>query len=101
MGYPSYDWHRSPGRWKPPGELAIGYKDVFHQSSNAEASVAVVMRAMDKEGVSRDRGEGVLPIKDSEDFGRRGRVAPAGCSSSGPARTMRVGTIPTTIFRVL
>ena len=33
-------------------------------------------RAMDEEGVSHDKGEGVLPMKGSEDFGLFGRVAP-------------------------
>ncbi len=32
---------------------------------------------MDEEGVSHDRGEGILPMRGSEDFGLFGRVAPA------------------------
>ncbi|NRQ18279.1 amidohydrolase [Ensifer sesbaniae] len=55
----------------------IGYEDVFHQCSNAEAAVTALERAMDEEGVSHDHGEGVLPMKGSEDFGLFGRVAPA------------------------
>ncbi|SFH03826.1 amidohydrolase [Ensifer sp. OV372] len=57
--------------------VAISYEDVFHQCSNGDAAVTALERAMDEEGVSRDRGEGVLPMKGSEDFGLFGRVAPA------------------------
>lgn len=58
-------------------KVTIGYEDVFHQCSNAEATVTALERAMDEEGVSHDKGEGVLPMKGSEDFGLFGRVAPA------------------------
>ncbi|WP_065372885.1 amidohydrolase [Ensifer adhaerens] len=58
-------------------KAAIGYEDVFHQCSNAQAAVIALERAMDEEGISHDRGEGVLPMKGSEDFGLFGRVAPA------------------------
>jgi len=50
---------------------------VFHQCSNADIAVTALERAMDEEGVSHDRGEGVLPMKGSEDFGLFGRVAPS------------------------
>ncbi len=58
-------------------KVQIGYEDVFHQCSNAERAVTALERAMDEEGVSHDRGEGVLPMKGSEDFGLFGRVAPS------------------------
>ncbi|MBD9647495.1 amidohydrolase [Ensifer sp. ENS09] len=58
-------------------KVTIGYEDVFHQCSNAEVAVAALERAMDEEGVSHDTGEGVLPMKGSEDFGLFGRVAPS------------------------
>ncbi|MBW0365493.1 amidohydrolase [Ensifer adhaerens] len=58
-------------------KVAISYEDVFHQCSNAERAVTALERAMDEEGVSHDKGEGVLPMKGSEDFGLFGRLAPA------------------------
>ncbi|KRD65954.1 amidohydrolase [Ensifer sp. Root278] len=58
-------------------KVTIGYEDVFHQCSNAEVAVIALERAMNEEGVSHDRGEGVLPMKGSEDFGLFGRVAPS------------------------
>ncbi|KSV89756.1 amidohydrolase [Sinorhizobium sp. GL28] len=58
-------------------KVTIGYEDVFHQCSNADIAVTALERAMDEEGVSHDRGEGVLPMKGSEDFGLFGRVAPS------------------------
>lgn len=57
--------------------VAIGYEDVFHQCSNAQPAVIALERAMDEEGISHDRGEGVLPMKGSEDFGLFGPVAPS------------------------
>lgn len=50
---------------------------MFLQCSNAEAVVSALERATDEEGVSHDRGEGVLPMKGSVDFGLYGRVAPS------------------------
>ncbi len=58
-------------------KVSIGYEDVFHQCSNAEVAVTALERAMDEEGISHDEGEGVLPMKGSEDFGLFGRVAPS------------------------
>jgi len=58
-------------------KVTIGYEDVFHQCSNAEVAVIALELAMNEEGVSHDRGEGVLPMKGSEDFGLFGRVAPS------------------------
>ncbi len=57
--------------------VAIGYEDVFHQCNNSELAVRALERALDEEGVSQDSGEGVLPMKGSEDFGLFGSVAPS------------------------
>lgn len=58
-------------------KVQVGYEDVFHQCSNAQAAVTALERAMDEEGVSHDKGEGVLPMKGSEDFGLFGSAAPS------------------------
>ncbi|SDA70739.1 amidohydrolase [Sinorhizobium sp. NFACC03] len=58
-------------------KVTIVYEDVFHQCSNAEVAVTALERAMDEEGISHDQGEGVLPMKGSEDFGLFGQVAPS------------------------
>ncbi len=81
-------------------KVTIGYEDVFHQCSNADVAACALERAMDEEGVSHDKGEGVLPMKGSEDFGLfgRGALRQPRCSSSAPVKTMRGCTIQTMTF---
>jgi metal-dependent amidase/aminoacylase/carboxypeptidase family protein len=55
--------------------VEISHDDIFRHCENAPEAVAHLRRALDEEGVPH--GEGELPLRASEDFGRFGQKAPA------------------------
>jgi amidohydrolase len=55
--------------------VEVSHDDIFLHCENAPEAVAHLRRALDEEGIPH--GEGGLPLRASEDFGRFGQKAPA------------------------